>query len=366
MHRIPFVIFLVLTLSFTMGIVPTSAEDTIRVLFNTFAPMTEETELTDVYSELVRAMKECGATMERASIRHLTDDLLAGYDILVMVIPEMKLADPDKEALRRFIAGGGGVLYMLAPYELGYDTDNINGFTWDYGIQAGSLHLSFFNLGEVLQTSPFARPEKAEYIYMGFISAGLEIKPGDAEAAIVDRSTGSVLAAYSTKQSLLGKGRLVVIGDYLTFSDMLIREKDGLAAARNMIRYLASEPEVADLAVTSMTIKAKGLFPGDSVNISFTAKNIGAKAGVDGGYALTLHAWDKAAKTSGPSLKKLRELSMGALQPGEEKVIKTQGKLPGNLEPGIYVVKVVLDPKGISEDVYRADNSRISKPFTVH
>lgn len=366
MQRLPIIVFLVFSLLLALSIPPASAEETIRVLFNNNAIMTEETELTDIFGEFIRAMRECGATIDRASIRHLTDELLADYDILIMIVPQMKLADADKEALRRFIAAGGGVLFMVEPYELGFDTDNINSFTRDYGIQSGSVFLSFFEFGEVIQTSPLAVPEKAEHVFMGIFSAGLEVTPGESEAAIVDKATGSVLAAYSIKQSILGKGRLVVFGDYFPFFDVLIRERDGLAMGRNLIRYLASDPEVADLAITRMTIKAKGLFPGDIVNVSFTVKNTGDAATGDCSYALTLHAWDKEHKTAGPSLKKLRELPLGVLQAGEEKVFTTHGKLPGDLEPGVYVVKVVVDPKNVSGDKNRENNSRIGKTFTVH
>lgn len=359
---------LVMAIMVTISIVAVAeeADDELRILINQNTADEAWHNLRTNFAEFHRAMRECGATVDRASIHHITDELLAGYDILILPLTPFMLDDADKSALRSFIRAGGGVLLMAWKDEFFGDNANIEGFTAEYGIRAGlSEYAAQFSVADVIQTAPLSGPEPALQVRTLGHFLQIVIDPAMAEGVLQLAHNGHYVGAVSNQRSLLGKGRLVVLGDETIFQNDFIRRADGLAFARNLIRYLASEPSDPDLAISRLVLTAKGAKPGGEVGIDLAVKNVGRANAPEKQTAIAIHHYDKSTKAAGPEVSSLLTVMIPALEPGEEFKRALTARLPEALEAGRYVIVVTIATPPVPGETNLVNNRRISKPFQI-
>ena len=118
------------------------------VLVNTNNGDPDWNAINQGHSMFYNRVRAAGYRVTQRYMSGYTDENLAGVDILVL--PDVggaaspyglaPLLDEDKEALRRFLRRGGGI--MIYAYPGGFsDYSNIDSFTRDYGIWFGATRI---------------------------------------------------------------------------------------------------------------------------------------------------------------------------------------------------------------------------------
>jgi hypothetical protein len=333
--------------------------------------------------ELVRALREAGHSVDVESLHHLSDALLAPYDVLLMPMPGIVLGPDDIEALRNFIRNGGGVgimvssnqQFLVAPPagsnrishkmpDIYPNLANMQLFTAPFGITFGDNSFRWVVV-EVNQQSPLAGPLSVQNLNLPVGYATLIIDPAKAASAATLPFENRVMVSYVTDKSLLGKGRLVVCSNSFGFFDEFIRTKDNLGFVRNLVEYLLSEDAIPDYAIINHAVTAKKPFPGDDITVSANVKNISTASAPATTLSITLYAYDEATKSAGTLVKKLKSVAIGSLAAGAQFVYTSDLRIPGSVEPGAYVVVFRVDPNGATADTNIANNTRISRKFVV-
>lgn len=336
----------------------------------------------DQIDEIVRMARQAGHMVDVASIHHLSEQLLASYDVVLMPMPAIMLTSEDIAILRAFIARGGGVGITVASGQVLFAApmnmtprenisldmyprlSNMALFTGPYGITFGNNTRDSV-LVSIDQQSPLAGPLMAKNVLMPYGYATLVIDPSKAAAAATLPGLNRVLVAYATDKALLGKGRLVVCGNSFGFFDNFARKNDNLAFMRNMLEYLLSEDATPDYAIISHGITAKKTLPGDTIGVSATVKNVSATAAPATNLSISLYTYNDKTKTAGTLVKKLKSVSVSALAAGAQNVHSSEVRIPGTVQPGAYVIVFAVDPQQTTADTNIANNTRISRKFSI-
>lgn len=361
---------LILVLAIILGVSTCAgaeaAEDQLRILINQNTADEAWHNLRTNYAEFHRAMRECGATVDRVSIHHITEEMLTGYDILILPLTPFILDDADKTALRSFIRSGGGVLLMIWKDEYFGDNANIDGFTAEYGIRAGgSEYATHFSVADVIQASPLSGPEPAIQVRTLGHFLQIVVDSGEAEGVLQLNHNGHFVGAVSNRRLLLGDGRLVVLGDETIFQNDFIRRADGLAFARNLIRYLASEPSDPDLAIARLGLTAIAAQPGSEIAIDLTVANVGRADAPKKTVSFVIHHYNKSTKTAGEGVSGLLTVEIPALEPGKEYAESRKARIPEDIAAGRYVIVANISAPAIPGETNLANNRRLSKSFKI-
>jgi hypothetical protein len=371
------------------------------VLINTNVTDPGYHAINEFYRQFWKMVKEEGFEVNQAFLTEITDETLEGVDILFLAIPGFSLSEADKEALNRFLQGGGGIVLMGYPnrpipfdslistskYFMYTDFTNLNSFIRKYGITFGNAAQA--TLGMVYQMSPLVDPYPCEKILLGpggivasvtsafnangllFVLNNFEILKVDEEhaEAFLHAINSDVVAGARSFSEKLGKGRLVVFGTDVLFSNFaynFIKQKrragiywDNFELGLNLMHYLAGH---ADLALDRVKVRKKNHTAGEEITCVFNASNAGI---IDVSTAeVVFYLTQDSSTTPIKVLTEIGSVDVGPLAAGMKlNPVKTKLTLPTDLEPGSYYVagEIVYGGDG-NED----NNMKWSKEFSVN
>lgn len=317
----------------------------------------------ETYREFANIAREMGFVADHGWLTELDKEFLDSIDVLVLSIPALTLLDEDKENLRAFIKGGGGVWILGYSSFFVPDLSNLDSFIRDYGITFAAVTFGPTN-GTVTPGSILSGPEIVSIIRSPFIRVGLTVDTSKAATqAVLDN--GQILVAISTSK-FLGRGKLVVHGD----ASMLAKEfgiseidlKDNRNFARNILSYFLGK---SDLKVILAKMKKKFAVAGKLTTAVTRIKNIGTSDSDQVKVQFILSDGENGTPKPADDLAVLKTIKLKSLEPGKSIKISQKVKIPGWVTPGVYYIVTVVDPDGESNDADPDNNRKVGKKFTV-
>jgi len=308
----------------------------------------------DLHSMLGKRLRAEGYRINHGKLGDLTDEILEGMDVLILLDPNFALLDEDKQALRNFLRDGGGLVLMVCQ---GYaDLSNLGSFLVDYGIRFNPK-TSQDTLAGVLSGSPLSGPRLCRQI--GYNETGRVyqlLDQGNAQAAAVTGS-GYIVSSTSTHKNL-GRGGIVVIGYDCLFMNMFIDDHDNSAFALNVMDYLTSG---FDLSVGLCKFKGRNVTAGDRVRVIGRVRNVSSKRSEATSVRFVLSSTNAYDGSPPEVVATLGNVNLPALGPGGFKKVKKKFRVPSGVAPGDYYVIAVADPDGTSGDANADNNYKASR-----
>ena len=308
----------------------------------------------ELHSMLGKRLRAEGYRTNHGKLPGLTDEILDGMDVLILLDPNFVLLDEDKQALRSFLRGGGGLVLMVCQ---GYaDLSNLGSFLADYGIRF-SPQLSKDTLAGVLSGSPLSGPRVCRQI--GYNEEGRVyqlLDQGNAQAAAVTAS-GYIVSSISIHKNL-GSGGIVVIGYDCLFMNMCIDDHDNSAFALNVMDYLTGG---FDLSVGLCKFKGRNVTAGDRVRVTGRVRNVSSRRSEATSVRFVLSSTNTYDGSPPEAVATLGDVYLPALGPGESKKVKKKFRIPSGVAPGDYYVIAVADPDGTSGDANADNNYKASR-----
>jgi len=316
------------------------------------------------HSRFYMRVRAAGYRVDQRHMTSFSDEELAGVDILVLPNvggwaynpsgPSL-LTDEDKEALRRFLLRGGGILIHAFSQYMWSDFSNIDSFTRDYGIWFGP-HRVAGRLGYIEDECHLAYTRPCKTLatssgYWGDWRRDININPENAVAA-VKTVLDEILVAYSTSPNL-GTGRIVVIGSDMCFYNGHLDLQDNSNFGLNVIDYLSGR---FDLRVAQCKFKKAG--SKRKIQATAIVHNIRRSASNATNVTFFLFSTGSYVADSEDLVANLGRLNMAALNPGESIELTRTVKIRKNTSPGDYYIIAVADPDGTSGDVDTDNNYR--------
>ena len=329
------------------------------VLVNTNNGDPDWTAINQGHSRFYNRVRSAGYRVTQLYLENYTDEDLADVDILIL--PDIggmgmfhpygpyALTDEDKEALRRFLRRGGGILIYAYPGVFS-DYSNIDSFTGDYGIWFGPT-LLHGRIGYIEEECHLAFTRSCKTFTMVVYRAYLNIDPENAVAA-VKTVLDEIMVAYSTSSNL-GAGRIVVLGNDCAFHNSFLDRQDNSNFGLNVIDYLSGR---CDLRVAQCKIKKTG----SKRKIQATAMVRNIRISASNAANVTFFLSSSSSYEAGPPevVASLGSQKIPALNPGEAIEVTRTVKIPKNTAPGDYYVIAVADPEGTSGDIETDNNYR--------
>lgn len=314
------------------------------------------------FDQLADELIDAGYDIDERGFDSFNAGNLAGIKILVFAMPDGNLPASDIAALKTFIQNGGAVLVMVDDddYYPWIEYDDLNNFVQPFGITIGSGEGSD-PVGTVVATSPFAKPEAIAQIrsYEGRRKLTVNSQFAKVDSVL---SNGTNFIVHSVYRGMLGKGRLVVIGESRWLTDDpgvgQIRDEDNTPMVRNIFAWLAGKG--VNLQMKKNKVVGSNLSAGSTITVKGTVKNLGTAASPATKVNFVL------VSTSGaPYEGTIKTITLQALNAGALAKITQKIKLPGNLPAATYVLTAVVDPEYVSGDVDLSNNAKNSKQITV-
>ena len=327
----------------------------IAVLSNTLDP--ENHILKGSLSSLASSLSSEGYSVYNLWLDGLSDEALEGVDVFVLALPAFPLDQNDREILGRYLDAGGGLLIIVYPYAL--YLDSIEEFLKPYGISFGEWACDGLD-AKVNQKSALASPRKCDLIGGAAVKVYCLTEPGLATA--VASSQAGVLAAIAMGGNI-GNGRLMFLGSDMPLTDQRIGEHDNLPFLLNSFDYLCGAG-ACDLAVLSVTFRGNNISPGDELKVIARLKNLGPLASSETKISFMLC---KELQVGSPpkAVTKFKPAALEEIESGKKWKFKGNLRIPASVEPGEYYVVAVADPKGKTNDPFRANNTKASKKKLV-
>jgi len=311
------------------------------------------------HSMFYNRVRAAGYRVDQRRMTGYTDEDLAGVDILVL--PNVGgygtpvLVDDDKEALRRFLRRGGGILICAYSMFGWADFSNIDSFIRDYGMWFGPSRIAG-RLGYIEDGCHLAYTRPCKTLATGSVPyvdcrKDININPENAVAA-VKTALDEILVAYSTSPNL-GTGRMVVIGTDMCFHNYHLDLEDNSNFGLNIIDYLSGR---CDLRVAQCKIKKTG--SKRKIQATAIVRNIRFSASNATNVTFFLFSTGSYVADSEELVANLGSLNMAALNPGESIELTRTVKIRKNTSPGDYYIIAVADPDGTSGDVDSDNNYR--------
>jgi hypothetical protein len=204
------------------------------------------------------------------------------------------------------------------------------------------------------QNSPFAGPQPAKFIESTSSIRFLDIADLSKAGVAAQKDSGEIFFAYS-KHKNLGQGRLVVGGDdYLWTKRTFVNNirRDNLEFGVNIVHYLAGG---FDLGVVLAKFKGSSVDAGDKLTVITKFKNFGSAASPRTKAEVVLVTANGMAPVV--DVKVLKTLRLSPLAPNKRKRIKTKVNIPGDVDPGEYLILVRVP----DSDANANNNSKTSK-----
>jgi hypothetical protein len=196
----------------------------------------------------------------------------------------------------------------------------------------------------------------------------LKVDEEHAQSFLNALNSDIVAGAFSFSEKL-GKGRLVVIGTDVLFSNAaysFIKQKsragiywDNFELGLNIMHYLAGH---ADLALDRVKVRKKNHTAGEEITCVFDAANVGM---IDVSSAkVVFYLTQDSSTTPIKVLTEIGSVYVGPLAAGAKlNPVKTKLTLPTDLEPGTYYVVGEIE---YSSDGNDDNNMKWSKEFSVN
>lgn len=320
------------------------------------------------YADFMQIARDLGYEVRHGALSSTSADFLETIDVLILAIPGFSLLEEDKQAITDFIKGGGSLLVMVYP-QSGFknlDLSNLGSLLSGYGITFGPS--SFSNLVGYLEgDTPFAGPDAAAEIASPFGRVALTLDQAKAKKAAV-LSNGKVLAAYSIDTSMLGSGKVLVLGDFtipyhydVPKENDVIHLLDNEAFVTNFLRWFKGSP---DLAALKVKVQGGPFAAGGTATVKVKTKNLGTSDSVATTVSITLYSFDGAAPAE--EIKILKTVALPAVSAGKAKTIKAVITFPAFLSAGQYYITAQIDPKVTSGDTDTGNNLKQSIVFTLN
>lgn len=341
------------------------AADKVKFFINTnvgATPLGNLVSTNGLYAKFAELVRAEGFEITHGLLVSITPDFLETIDVLMLPIPALILLDEDKDAIREFIRNGGS-LFVLGWYDTGvpwWDFSNMDSLIREFGITFGQSSGGNRLFGSVVDPGPLSDPKDVSAIESTLARKALLVESGKAvKGATLEN--GQTLIAVSTNKTLLGKGRVIVCGDFSMFAQSdtanYIDASDNTDLAVNIIRYLGGS---VDLMVNKIAFNGSSLASFNPANITVRVKNLGTLASGSGKLSIILA--DSAEVTGAEDIKTLKTLTFSDVAPGKKKKLKTSLSLPAFVGAGTYYLKVVIEYNG---DTDPSNNTKVSAPFTV-
>ena len=308
---------------------------------------------TGGFSRFAQVAREEGYRIEQGFHRRITDENLEGVAVYILPGPSFALLDEDKNALRRFLSAGGGLIVFGWH---GVDLINLSSFTGEFGVEIYDYEYPPTRTATV----PAGCPVSGPYPCSSLISKArthVRILNYNNAIAIAILDNGKTFGAISTHKNL-GKGKLVALGDMGMFADASIEGNIGVADneafVRNVLVYMQSD---CDLRVTLCKAKLRR----GKVKINARVRNVGtltSETTIVRFYLSTSNTYPVGPAGVTATLGKV---NLPALNPGKSKKVKVKLKIPGWVTPGDYYVIAVADPDGDIRDSDTSNNYKASK-----
>lgn len=341
------------------------AADKVKFFINTNVgpnPIGNLVSTNGLYAKFAGLVRGEGFEITHGLLTEYSPDFLETIDVLMLPIPALIMLDDDKNAIRQFIKNGGAV-FVLGWYDTGvplWDFANMDSLIREYGITFGQSSSGNRLFGSVANPGPLAQPREVGAIESSVARKALIVESGKATKAVT-LENGQTLIAVSTNKTLLGKGRVVVCGDFSMFaeSDVIsyIGASDNTDLAVNIIRYLGGS---VDLAVNKIAFNGNALASFNPTTITVRVKNLGTLA--SGNAKLSIILTDSADVSGAEEIKTLKTVNFSNVAPGKKQKIKTSVSLPAFVGAGTYYLKAVIEYNG---DANGDNNLKVSAPFTV-
>lgn len=348
------------------GISPAAAKPMIFINTNLGSGSSYWVEINGTYNAFAELAKESGYNIDQGYLTTIKDPRLANVDVLVLSMPGLKLLDDDKTTLRKFISDGGSLFLLvdLPSYYPWVDLTNLESFTKDYGISFGDSS-EFEDIADVVKGTALSKPEKAEKLSSPYGRVHLLIDSARAEAA-AKFDNGKILVAYSTYTKLLGKGKLVVIGDSrMLANEPFVRElnrQDNKAFVKNILLYFAAG---YDLSVAKVKVKPGNVAAGEKVKVQAVIRNVGDSESEATKLSFLLSSASDSDLSPPADPIVLKTVSIKPLASGKKIKVKMKLLIPDSVEPSEYYLIALVDPDGTSSDSNTNNNKKASKKIIV-
>ena len=338
-----------------------SGEEKQVLLINTnFTGIWEFDRMLIGFSRFAEYAEDQGFEVKKEYLNSITDASLYNVDVLFTAGPP-GFSENEKVILRNFLRNGGRVVLSLCnSLFLEYDLWKYSNFTAEYGIGLSDGYL-LHSYPAVPPSSPFGGPLKCKILE----SSGSKIVTQKLSGKVTLAAGNVVAEIHGTPE--IGKGRLVVSGDYEIFVSVYMRFKDNESFSRNMLYYLYG---TYDLGIILAKYSGKKLVPGGEIKLISKVKNYGTSPSTQTKIGIYLSSTETLS-LSAPRKKKavLIELllqDIDAINPNKKKRIKEKVDIPDTVEPGEYYLIYVIDPGMDGGDfMFRNNIKNASKMVTI-
>jgi len=241
----------------------------------------DDDSLTGNYMDLYNLLTENGFIIEELATGPITYQLLASYDILVLMDPELEFSNSEISDIQRWIELGGS---MVCIPDGGYPP-TLNTLLLPYGVQMTGQVGGYGSTTDILD-HPIT--EGVNSIFVDWVREISTTPPSTTLAWITDY--GERLAFLSTTDS----GEVVVVSDSNIMDNYGLWVSDNAHLILNIFNWVGVKPE-HDLTVgleAPKTIK-----PGQTVTLNATVLNRGLNNETDIEFHLLINGEQVANKT---------------------------------------------------------------------
>ena len=349
-----------------------------RILFNTrgdspFGAL--HSQLVDInnssgYKDFADMARLDGHVVSQQHIANITSGLLNNYDVLVLPLPYAPTA-AETQALKAWISDGGGLLLMVDHSAKYQHLDAWEVFLKEYGIGFGSDNLSTTNM-TIDKTSVMTKwwPNKMVKAPIKdgvsapnqWVSTYLTVDKKKARTIVKDNKNNKIFSAVSTTHNL-GKGRVLVIGDWLLFNSdswlagVPIDQADNFNFSRNVFIYLSGAADLTAEYIEPVKSKYK-------VGKRLKCKIKMVNEGTQSSFATYVNVYlsKKRILYNKKNVKYLLgKYNLNAIHPNMSRIENFKAKVPADVNPGKYFVIVDFDPERDFDDLYYDNNVVRSK-----
>jgi thermitase len=189
----------------------------------------DQTHATDslyYYNTWIANLQDAGYVVSVNLMGIITSDVLAGYDVFVIIQAHTPYSAEELNAIHEFVANGGGLLVVGDDYPTLYtDLTAFANISWTSGGASGYT----------AQVTPHEVTEGVSLVYIAAPAAMMYIS-GNAQALVRDYYSEIMLAV-----NWYERGRVLGFSDEDSLSDYGIGSADNLRLAANMIMWLCKE-----------------------------------------------------------------------------------------------------------------------------
>jgi hypothetical protein len=296
----------------------------------------------------MRSCLENELDIELVSLRKraLLSSELSSLQVLIFPRNQIPLADADFSALEGWIRSGGCLVFLHEPLE-GNDwcAQNVWQFLADYGIRALVSAVTGSDADIVSFGADFgAVPYQIKLVECA--GANCFMAPTEKAQVLCQNTEGRILGMFN---SLVGRGKVIVLGDSECWSDSLFDRADNKNFFVNTIRFCL--PGV-DLKPVCLKVKpSKGDNKRQIVLIT-RVKNLAKAPSI--GTTLRFSLIPVGSEAGGGEV--LAESTLPALPGKKGRKLKVDVTIPKRLAHGQYQVVVTVDPHRFCNDLDESNN----------